>query len=158
MKVQEFESGILITPEMELAVQNIITPEMQIETQNILDTEFKEDEKIWAILSDYTAEELAFIIDYYDDLGSLYDCEKLLAELIEMEERIPGITFGSFNDMMETCYKVGVGGKKTKVEKMAQQIRNKYIDPKEFFILTKEIYSQEPTVLIYMSRKILGVL
>jgi len=129
---------------------------MEMAAQNILDPESNEDREIWAILSDYTVEELAFIIDYYDDLDSLYDSEKLLAELIAEEERMPGIAFGSFNDMLDSCYKVGVGGRKDKAEKMAQQIRNKYINSREFYILTKVIYSQEPTVLIYLTRKILG--
>jgi len=129
-----------------------------METQNIIiesKSNQNNEKPLWTILSDFTAEELAFIINYYDDLGSLYN-DEALAELVADEEKIPGIVFGSFNDMMESCYKVGVGGKKSKIQKIAQQLKYKYIDPKEFFILTKAIHSQEPTVLIYLTRKILG--
>lgn len=112
------------------------------------------EKNLYAILCDFTIEEIAFIIHLYDELGLLN--EELLAELIETEERIPKSALGHFKDMLEIGYKAGVGGKKNNAEKIAQKLKNKYIDAKDFFILTKALYSQEQFVLIHLSRQIIG--
>jgi hypothetical protein len=129
----------------------------KLDSKKFMTTE--EEKQIWGILSKFTAEEIAFLIHYYEDVGGLIMGDSGLAEIIKDEQKIKGFSLGQFTDMLEIIYKAGTGGKKTNAEKIAQKLKKNHVNcvsDEEFFILTKAIYTGNPILLMYLSHVIIG--
>lgn len=107
------------------------------------------EKNLLTILSDFTVKEIEFLIEYFDELGVVDNMERIM-KIREREERIPGTCLGNFSATLESCYNVNMGGKKNKEEKIAQQLSDKYIGERDFFLLTIAICEENPEIASYI--------
>lgn len=108
------------------------------------------EKNLYAILCDFTVEEIEFLIRYYEGISMIGYIGKV-RELKNKEKRIHGATLKEFNVIQMWVYKVGLSCRKDKYEKFAQQLNKKCINERDFFLLTVAICEKNPEVVSYIA-------
>jgi len=102
--------------------------------------------QVLKILSNFTVEEIKFLISYFDELGAI-DNKEQIRKIIDSEQRIQGITYGHFHATLESCHDPKG---RTKEDKIAKKLKNKYIREKDFFELVVAICEKNLEIEAYI--------
>jgi len=106
--------------------------------------------QVLKILSNFTVDEIKFLISYFDELGVIDNTERI-RQIIDREERIQGVTYGTFHATLESCYDPKG---KSKEDKIAKKLMKKYIGERDFFELVVAICEKNPEVGAYIKTPI----
>ncbi|EHQ90197.1 hypothetical protein [Desulfosporosinus youngiae] len=93
-----------------------------------------------SILSNFTVEEIEFLIEYHNALGMINNMEEIM-KIKEREEKLSGLTWAIFSSNLEASHK----------ESIVEDFIKKNISERDFFLLTIAICEENPEVASYIS-------